>query len=147
MCLFTSIIKKKIILQPCRQKTIVVSKKFLDRDDKGHEDEKWDVVCFNVETITKKWANEISWSVGSCKSTGRHTCTANGGYFDNMNFTQPCCLSPGDHQLTCYDCYGDTWKGGYLLMNGVKYCENFTGMVHNETISLSGIGFVNKYNL
>ena len=121
--------------------------KNLDRDDKGHEDEKWDVVCFNVETITKKWANEISWSVGSCKSTGRHTCTANGGYFDNMNFTQPCCLSPGDHQLTCYDCYGDTWKGGYLLMNGVKYCENFTGMVYNETISLSGIGFVNKYNL
>ena len=32
-------------------------------------------------------------------------------------------------------------------MNGVKYCENFTGMVHNETISLSGIGFVNKYHL
>ena len=32
-------------------------------------------------------------------------------------------------------------------MNGVKYCENFTGMVHNETISLSGIGFVNKYDL
>ena len=31
-------------------------------------------------------------------------------------------------------------------MNGVKYCENFTGMVYNETISLSGIGFVNKYD-
>ena len=112
--------------------------KNLDRDDKGHEDEKWDVVCFNVETITKKWANEISWSVGSCKSTGRHTCTANGGYFDNMNFTQPCCLPPGDHQLTCNDCYGDTWRGGYLLIDGVKYCENFTGMAHNEVISLSG---------
>ena len=80
----------------------------------------------------------MSWSVGSCESNGRHTCTANGGYFDNMNFTQPCCLSKGDHNLTCYDCYGDTWKGGYIMINEVKYCENFTGLVHQEVISLTG---------
>ena len=104
--------------------------------------QKWDVVCFNVETITKKWANEVSWSIGSCLSVGKSTCTANAGYFDNMNFTQPCCLSPGDHKLTCNDCYGDpwgrpSWGGGYLLINGMEYCGNFTGNVHQVDITLS----------
>ena len=111
----------------------------LDEQYKGNEEVKWTEICFNVETITKKWANEMSWSVGSCQSNGRHTCTANGGYFDNMNFTQPCCLSKGYHNLTCYDCYGDTWKGGYIMINGVKYCESFTGMEHVEIISLTGM--------
>ena len=110
----------------------------LDEEYTGPVDITRKEICFNVETVTKKWANEMSWSVGSCESNGRHTCTANGGYFDNMNFTQPCCLSKGDHNLTCYDCYGDTWKGGYIMINEVKYCENFTGLVHQEVISLTG---------
>jgi hypothetical protein len=109
----------------------------LDENDTGDPDETWDVVCFNVETITKRWANEISWSVGPCLSNGKDTCTANAGYFNNMNFTQLCCVAPADYKITCNDCYGDGWKGGYLLINGIKYCDNFTGMKHEVDITVS----------
>ena len=54
-----------------------------DENYSGDPGEPWNVTCFNVETVTKKRANAISWSVGSCLSNGRNTCTANAGYFNN----------------------------------------------------------------
>ena len=40
---------------------------------------------------------------------------------------QECCLPDhtNDYAITCYDSYGDGWHGGYLEINGYKYCENF----------------------
>ena len=108
----------------------------LDEDDKGEEGTTWDVVCFTVETITQKRANENYWSVGTCSSNGKGSCGAHGGYFNYRNFTQQCCIPPGEHKITCNDCKGDTWHGGYLLINGVKYCENFTGKEHQVDITL-----------
>ena len=36
-----------------------------------------------------------------------------------------CCLPPGEYTLECKDSYGDGWHGGYITVNGAKYCENF----------------------
>ena len=94
------------------------------------------MLCFNVETITKRRANEVSWSVGSCQSYGKNTCTPNAGYFNNMNFTQLCCLKPGNYKVSCNDCMGDGWKGGYILINGKKYCDNFNGKRKEILISV-----------
>ena len=110
-----------------------------DEDDTEAVDNKWNanVVCFTVETKTKKWANEISWSIGPCVSNGLSTCTANAGYLNNQNFTQQCCLLAGDYNITCNDCYGDGWRGGYLEINGTKYCETFTGKEYQVDLTLT----------
>ena len=78
---------------------------------------------------TKDFSSEIYWSVGSCTSY-----TNNYGenvYMDNAPFTQQCCLASGNHKVTCADSHSDGWHGGYLEINGVKYCEDFTN--GNET--------------
>ena len=53
-------------------------------------------------------------------------------YEDNSKYTQQCCLSGeiigtevvGRYKITCKDAMGSgSWNGGYLEINGVKYCE------------------------
>ena len=43
------------------------------------------------------------------------------------SFEQKCCLPDhiNDYAITCNDAYGDGWHGGYLEINGEKYCANF----------------------
>ena len=75
-------------------------------------------VCFDVELTTKSWANEISWSIGSC---------SNNRVYNNYNsYTQKCCLTPGQQTLTCKDKYGDGWHGGFIEIYGRRYCQDFT---------------------
>ena len=108
----------------------------LDENDSADPGDTVNDYYLKVETITKKWANEISWSVGTCESIGLATCTPNAGYRDNMNFTQICRLAPGYYKIMCKDCYGDSWGGGYLLINGIKYCDQFTGKNHEIDITV-----------
>ena len=77
-----------------------------------------------VGITTRGSSSEVAWSVGACSSH-----TDNDGkneYTDHAHFTQQCCLAAGNHKITCKDSYGDGWHGGYLEINGVKYCEDFT---------------------
>ena len=74
--------------------------------------------CLDVGLTTNIWANEITWSVGSC--------TNNQDYANNNVYTQECCLAGGDYTITCTDSYGDGWHGAYLEINGVQYCQDFT---------------------
>ena len=98
-------------------------------------------MCFNVKLTTKKSANDISWSVGSCKSAGKgypHRCSANGGYLDNQEFVEHCCLQQGVYNVSCYDCTGDSWgEGAYLEINGKRYCENFSGNSFDTKFNLT----------
>ena len=68
--------------------------------------------------ITVAYGSEISWTLGSCESEG--------GYDDNGEYTQQCCLGRGNYNLECKDSYGDGWHGGYIELNSIKYCEGFT---------------------
>ena len=100
-----------------------------------------DTMCFNVKLTTKEWANDISWSVGSCKSSGKgypYQCSANGGYPNNQEFIEHCCLQQGVYNLSCFDCSGDSWgEGAYLEINGKKYCESFKGNKLETTFNLT----------
>ena len=77
-----------------------------------------DDVCFDVKLTTVNYGSEISWSLGSCQS--------NGGYGNNAEYTEQCCLTPGNYNLECKDSYGDGWNGGYIEVKGEKYCESFS---------------------
>ena len=77
-----------------------------------------DLSCFEVTLTTKNYASEISWSIGLCSS--------NSAYGNNQEYTQQCCLALGSHSLKCKDSYGDGWHGGYIVVDGIKQCENFS---------------------
>ena len=51
-------------------------------------------------------------------------------------YTKQCCLPPGNHKLTCKDDWGDGWNGGFLEINGQRYCETFNGVRHEEDIAI-----------
>ena len=31
-------------------------------------------------------------------------------------------MADGDYELICKDSYGDGWNGGYITINGKRYC-------------------------
>ena len=76
-------------------------------------------VCTNVKVVTKKYGYENSWALGTCESKER--------YQSNKETTQECCQAPGTYELECKDSYGDGWHGGYLEIQGKKYCDDFQG--------------------
>ena len=55
------------------------------------------------------------------------TCYSNQTYENFEEYTQKCCLNPGNHSLCCENqVSGDGWKGGFVEFQGQKYCENFS---------------------
>ena len=91
-------------------------------------------VCLNVKTVTKKWGHENSWSLGSCSSP-----TGTSKFGSNQASTHECCQAPGSYELTCNCSYGDGWHGGYLEIQGKKYCEGFVnGHVNKEQVTITG---------
>ena len=83
--------------------------------------------CFEVKLTTTIYGSEISWSLGSCESDGR-------SYGNNGEYTQQCCLMPGRYNLACKDSYGDGWQGGYIEVDGIKYCESFTSGIDDTSV-------------
>ena len=53
-----------------------------------------------------------------------------------MVYIKQCCLPSGTHTLKCKDAWGDGWDGGYLEINGQKYCDNFNSNKHEEDITI-----------
>jgi len=91
-------------------------------------------LCFTVKTVTKIWANEITWNIGG-------TCNSKdlGKYQNEKEDTDQCCFTKGQDKfvITCKDSYGDGWHGGYLEINGKQYCANFdSGKEFKEQLSL-----------
>jgi len=87
--------------------------------------------CFDVKLTTVNHGSEISWRLGSCQS--------NGGYGNNAEYTEQCCLTPGNYNLECKDSYGDGWNGGYIEVKGEKYCEILsTGREETVPIIIEG---------
>ena len=55
------------------------------------------------------------------------SCTSNKTYEDHQVYTEICCLDAGPHTLKCDDSGGDGWQGGFIEIQGTRYCEDFTG--------------------
>ena len=53
--------------------------------------------------------------------------------------TDECCQNPGTYELTCKDKYGDGWHGGYVEIQGKKYCEKFSnGKIKKKQVTITG---------
>merc|ERR1712179_72566 len=76
-------------------------------------------VCTSIKTVTKSYAEEISWTFGKCESSQKYT--------NNDIFSQECCQEAGSYDLVCKDSYGDGWNGGYIEIGGTEYCREFQG--------------------
>ena len=86
-------------------------------------------ICINIKIVTKEWANENSWTFGSCSS--------NDTYQNYATVTEQCCQPAGQYELVCKCSYGDGWHGGYLEINGQRYCEEFKdGKEKKETATI-----------
>jgi len=81
-----------------------------------------------VKTTTKDYGNEVSWALGSC--------TNNGEFESHKSVSQTCCLPQGSNTLECKDTYDDGWHGGFVEINGNKYCEDFRSG-HKTTRSIT----------
>ena len=90
-----------------------------------------DVTCFNVTLTTKKWADEIGWSVD--------TCSSNKTYKNNKVYERECCLEAGEKMISCNDTWGDGWNGGYLEINGEKYCNDSNFIFKEEIITIEDV--------
>ena len=56
-------------------------------------------------------------------------------YQSRSDYEEECCLAPGTYNMDCKCTWGDGWHGGYLEIDGVKYCDDFrTG--HKKTVSV-----------
>ena len=85
-----------------------------------------------MNLTTKKWGQEISWTFGSCASAQL--------YANQQQYTERCCQTSGEYTLTCKDSNGDGWHGGFMEIEGNKYCYGFLdGSEATEKISISGI--------
>ena len=98
--------------------------------------------CFNVKTVTGDHGIENSWNIG-CVDHYCQICI-NERKFDLHNtYDRECCLfeDQKEYNINCYDSYKDGWHGGYLEINGVKYCEDFLeGYMANYTMTKSNTG-------
>ena len=60
-----------------------------------------------------------------------------------METAQECCQAPGTYRLECKDRYSDGWHGGYLEIQGKKYCDDFLGG-HLQTVQITIAGSETK---
>ena len=72
-----------------------------------------------MKLTTLNYGNEISWNLGSCQG--------NGGYGNYAEYIEQCCLPTGSYTLQCKDSANNGWHGGYIEVDGQKYCDNFLG--------------------
>ena len=89
------------------------------------------VACTDLKIVTKDWGYENSWTFGDCSSSEV--------YNDDQTYYQECCQTEGEYSLICEDKYGDGWHGGYIEVDGKKWCEDFTsGHAQEQSIVLRG---------
>ena len=87
------------------------------------------IECVNIKTRVETWAQEISWTFGSCQSP------ANGYENDHTDYNAKCCQPHGTYELNCKDSHGDGWHGAYLQIgkDDEYLCRNFT---HGHSLDL-----------
>ena len=92
-----------------------------------------------ISLSTKQHGEEVSWSLGSCNSLDVD-------YDDYTTYDPTCCLIPGTYTLHCIDSYSDGWHGGYIQINGTRYCEDFTNG-QEKTVEMSVLGNFKSFSV
>ena len=96
------------------------------------------IACFGMHLTTKKHGGDIAWSIGSLSG---------GPYGDNTNYTERYCLAPGEYTLTCRNQVARGWFGGFLEIQGHKYCQDFLEYTAMRKITILGIDMNFKFYL
>ena len=92
-----------------------------------------------MKLTTKRYGSEQNWKVGTCSNLVR--------YSSYRTYNEQCCLPAGNYDLICKDSYGDGWNGGYIEIQGTRYCERFTsGREKAIEISIKGQGMICSFN-
>ena len=98
--------------------------------------------CFDVKTQTVGYGHENSWNIG-CADQYCQMCANDVTFSSRGQHHQKCCLpaDQNEYSINCFDSSEDGWHGGYLEINGIKYCEDFLdGSMTNATMQNSNIG-------
>ena len=69
----------------------------------------------------------MTWSYGSCtgKDFKQYKNEKNPKTGKPIVYQKVCSQPEGTYPVFCEDFYGDGWHGGYLEIDGKKYCEEF----------------------
>ena len=87
------------------------------------------VVCTPIKVVTRSYGKHNSWTFGDCRSSQV--------YESNLFYTEKCCQKPGSYPISCKDSAKDGWHGGYLEIEGTKYCTDFMdGLVKTEEATM-----------
>ena len=81
-----------------------------------------------IKIRTESDGYENSYAIGTCVSTQQ--------YATRQNYEEECSLAAGTYNLDCKCTYGDGWDGGYVEIDGVQYCKDFTSG-HSKTVSVT----------
>ena len=84
--------------------------------------------CFDISF--HKTNNMSSWEFGSCSSSPEFSTA--GIYIDK------CCISPGEHILTCKKTDGHDWSRSVLTLKGHQFCNDYVGSKTMITLNLEG---------
>ena len=76
-----------------------------------------------------------SWTYGNCSFEVRDDEESKG----ITNFVEKCCVYDDEYTLTCRDSEKKGWQGGYIEIQGHKYCHDFfVGYVTRERVTVLG---------
>ena len=96
---------------------------------------------YNTTNITFDGSSEVRWTLGTCSSV--NSKFENTEYQYGSSFVERCCLVPGKHTLTCDSIIPTRgWKGAYLPIDGVTYCDNFINYKLMQKIIVAGKNLV-----
>jgi hypothetical protein len=80
-----------------------------------------DLICIDVSLTSGHYGS--NWEIGPCSSSPMQS-KQNQMY---AKYIEKCCISPGKHTLTCTDSEKTGWGGGFLEIQGHRYCHDFIG--------------------
>ena len=55
-----------------------------------------------------------------------------------VKYVETCCLAPGNYILTCRDTGKNGWGGGFVEIQGHKYCHDFVGYSSMQKVTVFG---------
>ena len=80
-------------------------------------------------------SSNVRWSLDHCSSKKTFQM-----YKDRGEFTQRCCLTPGNHILTCENSdLAIGWNHAKIVIEGHTYCDDFLSYKAMRVIVVSGL--------
>ena len=86
-----------------------------------------DKECFDISL--RKVRDTASWELGSCSLSLE--------YVTPGVYIEKCCVTPGEHILTCNN-HEDDWSRSVLILRGHHFCNDYVGYKAMIRLNISG---------